>query len=176
MAWTARELQVAAAYWCWHSAARLVVPNVFLYGWESDLLAITRAGYVWELEIKVSRADFQADMRKRVGNRRHGSHKHDLLSGAAAKRVGPKRFFFVVPRGLVTVDEVPSHCGLIEVGHSYSGRPVATTTRPAPDLKCGSRLTEPQLMKLAVSLSHRYMGVLCSSKTSPPTSMLPLPD
>lgn len=37
---------------------------VFKSDWESDFLIITKAGYVVEFEVKISKADFQADKKK----------------------------------------------------------------------------------------------------------------
>lgn len=42
----------------------LIVPNVCMFGWESDLVSVTAAGFVCEYEIKCSRSDFKADMKK----------------------------------------------------------------------------------------------------------------
>lgn len=51
--------------------------NVYLIGspWESDLVSITPAHYYTEFEIKVSRADYNADFRKRA----FSTSKHDIL-------------------------------------------------------------------------------------------------
>ena len=47
------------------------IPNIFLYEWESDFLSVTRAGYVHEYEIKITKSDFNADSGKVL--------KHQLL-------------------------------------------------------------------------------------------------
>lgn len=41
----------------------IVLPNVHFWGWESDLVSVSKAGYAYEYEIKVSRADFLAEKR-----------------------------------------------------------------------------------------------------------------
>lgn len=46
--------------------------NLFVYHWESDYIAITKNGYVYEVEIKISRADFLNDFK-------HKEEKHLLL-------------------------------------------------------------------------------------------------
>lgn len=51
-----------------------ILPNVdCITGYECDLLAVTKAGFAHEYEIKVSLADFRADRRK--------VHKHASLAG-----------------------------------------------------------------------------------------------
>lgn len=38
--------------------------NSFVFNWECDFFSITKAGYAYEVEIKVSRSDFFADFKK----------------------------------------------------------------------------------------------------------------
>jgi hypothetical protein len=85
---------------------QLACPNYTPFRWhESDLFAVTRAGMGVEFEIKISRSDFKADASK--------LYKHERM--ANADPVGPSRFFYVVPDGLITVEEVPAWAGLIYV-------------------------------------------------------------
>jgi hypothetical protein len=58
--------------------------NVYLIGspWESDLVSITPAHYYTEFEIKVSRADYNADFRKRA----FSTSKHDILQNKVEPR------------------------------------------------------------------------------------------
>lgn len=73
-----------------------------------DFLYFTFSGYTVEVEIKISRSDFLADFKK---------PKHNLL------KLKPKdyeksvanRFYFAVPEGLITKEEVPDYAGLIYV-------------------------------------------------------------
>lgn len=46
--------------------------NSFVFRWESDFFCISKSGYIYELEVKTSRSDFNADFRKR--------NKHEILS------------------------------------------------------------------------------------------------
>jgi len=70
--------------------------------WECDVLAITKAGYAVEYELKTTRSDFKADFKK---------PKHKLFKKGQGGQVS--RFWFVVPEGLVGKDEVPSYAGLM---------------------------------------------------------------
>lgn len=96
---------------------------VFHNSWESDYLALTKSGYLYEGEVKISRADFKNDMKKK--------RKHQVLEGTyqpkmvdkweKGKRVGteeekvlkPHYFFYAVPEGLITEEEVPEYAGLV---------------------------------------------------------------
>ena len=81
----------------------LVTPNVFLYGWESDLIGVTGVGFVHEYEIKISKADFKQDAKK---------HKHwNLKSGFNSCNY----FWYVCPKDMIDITEVPDHTGLIYI-------------------------------------------------------------
>lgn len=58
--------------------------------------------------------------------------KHELL--AAHDERGPSRFYYAVPQGLVTVEEVPVWAGLIEIREGRYGVGWPTITRQAPRL------------------------------------------
>lgn len=51
------------------------VDGLFVFGWESDKLIWTKAGYIYEFEVKISRADYMNDFRHKV-------EKHLLLNSA----------------------------------------------------------------------------------------------
>jgi len=84
----------------------VVLPNFYYGGKECDLFRITESDLVIEYEIKISRSDFFADFKK------HDGQKHENLKLGDGWKV-PNRFFFVVPEGLVTKEEVPPYAGLI---------------------------------------------------------------
>lgn len=53
------------------------VDGLFVFGWESDKLIWTVAGYIYEFEVKISRADYMNDFRHKV-------EKHLLLNSATS--------------------------------------------------------------------------------------------
>ena len=127
----------------------LACPNYTPAGWwECDLFGVTKAGLAVEYEIKLTRADFKADAGKSREATRVYSHgggvepipaakKHDRL--ALADPLGPSRFYYVVPAGMVAPDEVPEWAGLIYVGeHKRFSTVAARLTfydeKPAPRL------------------------------------------
>lgn len=103
----------------WH----YLIHNLFVFGWESDWLARTKAGYWYEVEIKISLSDFKNDFKK--------LDKHAVLRtgwlhprwGLCCKReLRPNYFSYCVPETLVekVAPLVPEYAGLIgvsEYGH-----------------------------------------------------------
>ena len=81
-----------------------MVPNVYQYNWESDLLQVSKAHYVTEYEIKISRSDFLADKKK---TRRWWMENYT--------EAGPKFFYYAAPVGLIKKEDIPKGLGLIEV-------------------------------------------------------------
>lgn len=51
------------------------VDGLFVFRWESDKLLWTKAGYIYEFEIKISRSDFKADFKHKI-------EKHLILGSA----------------------------------------------------------------------------------------------
>ena len=94
------------------NAKKYEITNLFVFDWESDYLAVTRAGIFYEVEIKISRADFFNDFK-------HKEKKHLILEHnekAPRTELGmPNYFYYAVPDGLIKIDEVPSYAGLIYV-------------------------------------------------------------
>lgn len=84
---------------------------VFSHTWESDYLSLTKSGYLYEGEVKISKSDFKADFKKK--------DKHTLLQESYNKidgvegKLRPHYFFYAVPENLITEDEVPEYAGLV---------------------------------------------------------------
>ena len=90
------------------NSVKYFTENLNVYDWESDVLKITKIGYAYEFEIKISRGDFKNDFK-------HKKKKHLLLENKENKAKMPNYFYYVVPEGLITEDEVPEYAGLIYV-------------------------------------------------------------
>ncbi len=87
--------------------------NAFIYAsdWECDFFCINQEGYAFEFEIKISKADFQNDFQKYKHMLFKKPDKYGLLL--------PNKFFYVVPEGLISADDIPKYAGLIYIvgGH-----------------------------------------------------------
>ncbi len=124
-------------YWSRRSTAMMMMPNYAPRKWfECDLWLVTKAGYFYEFEIKLSRSDFLADRRKGGGvgwSRQDGRYqKNERLTKyqriEKADPIGPSRFWYVVHQSLAEMD-FPDWCGVL------IAKPVASSV-------CCSRLRD----------------------------------
>lgn len=96
-----------------NSTVRYFLNNLYVFSnsWESDYLSLTKSGYLYEGEVKISKSDFKADFKK--------EKKHLLLEtkyngkSLSDKDLCPHYFFYAVPEGLIDVSEVPEYAGLV---------------------------------------------------------------
>lgn len=128
------------------SNPRYVIENLYVFNWESDMLFLTRAGYWYEVEIKISRSDFFNDAKKRTG---FNHLKSDVLVDPTKN--GPNYFYYAVPDGMVKPGELPNHAGLIEVNEN---RGYKVTTK-APLLR--KEKSDPNTMGLSDKFYYNYI-------------------
>lgn len=102
------------------SNPKYMMNNLYVYDYESDYLAITRSGYAYEIEVKISHGDYINDFKK---TNRHLS----LRKGKDC----PNYFFFCSPPGVIKPEEVPPYAGLLEV--DMDGKYIRTIVK-APKL------------------------------------------
>lgn len=104
------------------SNPKYLVHNLYVFEWESDYLARTRAGYWYEVEIKISLSDFKNDFKKKEKHETLRTGKHRDGWGNRIDGLRPNYFAYCVPEPLVSkVDPlVPEYAGLFgvsEYGH-----------------------------------------------------------
>lgn len=75
MATTLTEQKIQRRLNAFFASWKYNVDGLFVFGWESDKLIWTKAGYIYEFEVKISRADYMNDFR-------HKAEKHLLLNSA----------------------------------------------------------------------------------------------
>ena len=92
----------------WKSNPNYIVENLYVFGWESDMLIKTRSGYWYEVECKISFADFKNDFT-------HKRQKHELLKNGDEKHRRPNYFYYCVPWYLSekVLPLLPDYAGLI---------------------------------------------------------------
>jgi hypothetical protein len=90
------------------SARKYFFINTYFFQNESDVLTFTHSGMSYEYEIKLTRSDFFCDVKKP----RHKKMLRALTKQGKTPFVA-NRFYYVVPTGLVKIEEVPEYAGLI---------------------------------------------------------------
>lgn len=92
----------------WKSNPKYIVENLYVFDWESDMLIKTRSGYWYEVECKISLADFKNDFT-------HKQQKHELLKNGDEKRCRPNLFYYCVPWYLSgkVLPLLPDYAGLL---------------------------------------------------------------
>jgi hypothetical protein len=127
--------------------AKYMLTNAFIYNWESDFWILRNSNSMAiEFEIKISRSDFFADKKKvekhlllstgQTNNKRYTGSGQDRVELPTLR---PNQFYYVVPKGLIKVEELPPYVGLIEMdvyteGDYTSCYPAAGVKKRAPFL------------------------------------------
>jgi len=136
-------------------SSNLVFPNIYLGSWEADILEVTKAGYTYEYEVKISKSDFKADFTKCKKKGKGSELKSDHIK--CGKRT--THFYYLCPDGLLSVEEIPEYAGLI-YAKKYDN--LATITfrvmKPSPKLN-KTKLADKLRTKLLMSTYHRYHNV-----------------
>lgn len=84
-----------------------VLKNFFINNYECDLFSVTKSDYTYEFEVKTSKQDYHNDFKKMWGaDKKHFSIKNGFRTN---------KFWFVMPKELISVEDIPSYCGLIYV-------------------------------------------------------------
>lgn len=154
---TESQIQKQLYRWCFKKKHFLFCDNVYLFGWESDLVTFKQGGICYEFEIKRTRSDFRAD-KKKVEKHKLIQHYWELSAQRSKPKTSsvPTYFYYVVPKGLVTKAEVPAYAGLIYGTDMHSSRSCKfTTIKSSPRLNYQNLLNNQNVLKIAKSLSHR---------------------
>ncbi len=124
-----------------------ITPNVYmgLVG-EMDLMSVTKAGYLNEFEIKISRGDFKADFKKR---------KHFYMENKLHLTKLPNYFWFVMPMGLVYDHYIPDYAGHIEVALDHDSVLIMTVVKK-PKLIHNNKITDFHLKKILMNLGYKF--------------------
>lgn len=128
---TALDMEVAVVNFL-GCRRKVIVPNVSwgLVGHECDLFVLTPAGYAWEVEIKVSKADLIKDKEKQ--------HQH------TSRKI--KYLYFAIPDYLLEHQEhIPERAGIIVVRHLGKGG--CFVKRP-PNVHSTYKFTDAERMRL----------------------------
>ena len=140
-----------------------VVPNVYLFREESDLISVTPAGYIHEYEIKLSRADFTADFRNKRRHKFYVDPEKQEKTRAFNRGIRiwkrPNYFWFAVPENLVSESEVPDYAGLIYIRQSQWNDYGSCRVVKKPVKISKEKITANQTNTLVRSLTYRFWSL-----------------
>lgn len=142
-----------------------IVPNSCVLGWESDLIAVSRAGVMSEYEIKISKADFKLDAAKQKHEHiqlfqkgiMSAKHSYGGLPPVLYDRptqTPANYFWYACPAELIQVQEVPEYAGLLWLGSGWRPQIV----KKPPKLH-SNKITQKQIDQMARSIVHRYWRI-----------------
>ena len=133
----ARQIEIAVArHYCYRR--NVIVPNVS-WGlglhYEADLVVLRPSGWAEEIEIKISKSDIKADLKK--------SRAHECRWF--------RRLWFAVPVVLADSPDIPERAGILSVDDELRVKVV----RPAKIVKHAERMPEHKQKKLLHLASMR---------------------
>lgn len=158
---SANSYEIEIALYHKNHSCEPMIPRYAPDDWfECDFLAVTKADYAREFEIKTSHADFLKDFEKRATRCRHGrwsakaENKHDRLKSGDCV---PNYYWFVCPPGVIDLSEVPDYAGLMHAVKDKHGTVRLFEQKPAPRLH-GNKLDQWVLSHISRSFFFRYWG------------------
>lgn len=104
----------------------IIVPNISdwstVLSFEADLLVLTKSGYATCIEIKVTKSDLKADLKKKHIKRLNNSWKSPYTNkdGFNTYFKNLKHFYYAVPEKLVecALEQIPDFAGLYSIKYS----------------------------------------------------------
>lgn len=84
---------------------------------ECDVMSVSKSNYIYEYEVKISKSDFKADFKKK---KHKNMSKRKSINESKGYYYSPNYFYFVVPSGLIDINDVPEYAGLMYVNENGS--------------------------------------------------------
>lgn len=142
----------------------ICIPNVnstrVVYTGEADLIAITKAGYVKEFEIKVSLSDLKKDKLKMKHN--YWGHPKHLIS----------ELWYAMPEGLAPLEEIekhiPEYAGIVYVYVCPRGITRCKVARLPKQALSAKKLEPKDVVSLARLGCIRFWTYWCENKLEVP--------
>jgi hypothetical protein len=136
------DMEIAVADY-FNPRQNLIVPNIHWGLWihECDLFILTQAGYAYEVEIKVTKADLMRDKDKR--------HNHEDRDNRI------KHLYFAIPEKLLPhIEHIPQRAGILvaksrRYSMRHSGERLRVEEVREPLLMSSYKFSEPEKYKVA---------------------------
>lgn len=136
----------------------IMVPNCYTkFDNEADMFCIRKSGLCDEIEIKISKQDFRIDEKKSVLFRLNESDRYHTKINKREALIGGKMsnyFWYCVPTGLITADEVPEFAGLMYVDERGNVRTIKSANRLHTD-----KMDYIDRFKCACKMGYRFWSL-----------------
>lgn len=129
------------------------VPNLMFGSGESDVISITKTGYMHEVEIKISRSDFKADARKSKWK----LYKESIKSGRKLSSYynTPNYFWYCFPEGLIEDSEIDPSFGIFHIKEDPKWKVLTLTVKREASRFGKSKVNRKIINQIARSLSFK---------------------
>ena len=158
------EKKIQKALWNYYDGIQhqIVVPNIHLHYSEADLITVMKSGYMNEIEIKISKADFKNDFKKQ----KH-TMMENLVQGKILNRAtlySANYFWFAIPKALHPKINfpIPDHYGLIVIDEPLAFISIIKRAK----LLHREKITQKQLHRIGRSLMYKYWNQITKSDGS----------
>lgn len=129
------------------NSVKYLLNNLYVFNWESDYLAFTKSGLCYEIEVKISKADFKKDFEKKDKHLLlESTFKNDLDNNSS--KLLPNYFYYAVPENLISVSEIPDYAGLLYINNNVF--PYFKRVKDAP------KLLNDKLNLLELNLTDKF--------------------
>ncbi len=118
---------------------------------ECDVISISKSDYIYEYEIKISRADFKKDFTK-IKHTNIINENYTKVRKGETFYLLPNYFNFVTPKDLIKVEEVPDYAGLI-----YMNEDGTFEIIKKPKLLHSTKANDAFIRKIAHNLSCKLI-------------------
>ena len=134
----------------------IITPNVSWswLNWEADIISFTRAHYMYEFEIKISKADFLNDFTKR----KHGRMKIASTIPMHHNFRMPNYFSYVAPESAMPLC-IPDHAGLIEVYVSERYKKISLIEIKKPPLLHKNKPDTKAIFSILRTMMFKYWNL-----------------
>ena len=166
---TAKELQISF-YEANSQRYQITAPNIYL-DWEfneMDICAVRKSGFIDEVEIKLSKSDFNADFKKTIkidqgkadkSNQYKGFFeifKHDAIEHGICHC---NRFSFLMPEEIVDKCDIPEYAGLYVYKTWSNGHSRIVESKSAPLLH-RRKITDDMKHSIGRKMAYRYWDLI----------------
>ena len=135
----------------------LLAPNIYLqFHTEMDLCGIRKSGFIDEIEIKTTKADYYADFKK-IGM--YKKLKHDNIQ---AGEMPCNYFSFLLPEGLIELEEIPDYAGLYIYKQFDNGQSSVREVKSAKRLH-RRKISDKKLFEIGRKMSYKYWHMKCTA-------------